>query len=171
MAITRPEPGPVESASSCPVPNGPLRVMMWFSHPPGPGREATAWAGFHRGSGSGRSPHGEAHGTSHGTTHGICTDDPPEQRKHKSRWVNARRVPERPVHSLGVKDSPAPAPSVSPRASPAGGRPGRRPRAASGPVLTGSSLCHPQTLGWSSPGAYCLQFAFVGDPTSAHSAA
>jgi hypothetical protein len=105
-----------------------------------------------------------------------CTDRPPEQRKRKSRWVNASRVPERPVHSLGVTDSPAPAPSVSPRASsspaatdtpecllervppgpaqytrrvmgPADGRQGRQPRAESGPVLTGSSLCHPQTPG------------------------
>jgi len=39
-----------------------------------------------------------------------CTDGCPEQRKRKSRWVNARRVPERTVYSLGVKDSPAPAP-------------------------------------------------------------
>ena len=32
-------------------------------------------------------------------------------------------------------------------------------------------ICHPQTLGWGSPGAFCIQFAGVGGPTSAQSAA
>ena len=66
---------------------------------------------------------------------------PPEQRKRKSRWVNARWVPERPVHSLGGKDSPAPAPSVSPRASSspgATGNPERLLERVSGPVRPGT---------------------------------
>lgn len=79
--------------------------------------EAPAWAGFHRGSRPGRSPHGEAHGTTHGTTHGIAPTALLNSANARADGVNASRVPERPVHSLGVKDSPAPAPSVSPRAS------------------------------------------------------
>ena len=70
-----------------------------------------------------------------------CTDGPPEQRKRKSQWVNTRRVPERPVHSLGVKDSPAPAPSVSPRASSspaATDTPERLLERVSGPVRPGT---------------------------------
>jgi hypothetical protein len=128
-----------------------------------------------------------------------CTDGPPEQRKRKSRWVNARRAPKAcslvrregqsrpgPRCRRGQGSSPAatdtpkrllekvsdPVRPVTRRVmGPADGRPGHQPRAESGPVLTGSSLCHPQTLGWGSPGAYCVQFAFVGGPTSAHSAA
>ena len=89
---------------------------MWFSYPPGPGRKLglglvppwlEAWPVTTRGS-----PRDDPRDDPR-----DCTDRPPEQRKRKSRWVNASRVPERPVHSLGVKDSPAPAPSVSPGAS------------------------------------------------------
>ena len=148
---------------------------MWFSYPPGPGRKLglglvppwlEAWPVTTRGS-----PRDDPRDDPR-----DCTDRPPEQRKRKSRWVNASRVPERPVHSLGVKDSPAPAPlgvaggklfacshgypecllervppgpAQYPRRviGPADGRQGRQPRAESRPVLTGSSLCHPQTPG------------------------
>ena len=46
-----------------------------------------------------------------------------------------------------------------------------RAGAAFTPVLAGSQMCHRQTLGCGSPGAYCVHSAFVGDPTSAQSAA
>ena len=37
-------------------------------------------------------------------------------------------------------------------------------------VMAGSATGQPQTLGCGSPGAYCVQSALVGGPTSAHSA-
>ena len=104
-----------------------------------------------------------------------CTDGRPEQRKRKSRWVNARRVPERTVYSLGVKDSPAPAPRCHrgqalrqrPRIplsacskgfpaqsgpvrrvmGPARRRPGRQPRAASGARANGKQSASPADAG------------------------
>lgn len=133
---------------------------------------------------------------SHGMTHGSAPTALLSRANTRAGWVprrgqyspavdkvSARRCL-KPFHTLGVKD-------MSARPLAAEGKtfaqqagytfwllagspwpaPGRQLGAVSRPVLTGSSMCHPQTLGWDSPRAYCVQFAFVGGPTSAHSAA
>jgi hypothetical protein len=46
-----------------------------------------------------------------------CTDDPPEQRKRKSQWVNARRVPEKACSLVRREGQFRPGLSVSSRAS------------------------------------------------------